>query len=65
MLQRFREVLDLADPAQVREVIGQMVAKVECWFDRVPKKKRAEYPLSRGLIHLRDDLQIVRVVCRA
>jgi site-specific DNA recombinase len=65
MLHRLQEALHKADPARLREVIGHMVAKVECWFEHVRKVKRTDCELSRGLIHLRLDVAVIRVVLHA
>jgi DNA invertase Pin-like site-specific DNA recombinase len=65
MLHGLRERLQQADPAQLREVIGEMVSQIECWFEHVWKVKRAQCELVRGLIHLRPDVAIVRDVRHA
>jgi site-specific DNA recombinase len=47
--------LQHADPARLRELVRRMVARIDLWFDRVPKGNRVECPLSRGVIELRPD----------
>jgi DNA invertase Pin-like site-specific DNA recombinase len=51
-------------PAELREVIRQMVARIECWFEQVPygQKGRTCSRLTRGLIHLRQDRLVIREV---
>jgi DNA invertase Pin-like site-specific DNA recombinase len=67
-LPRLREEFDCGDPARLREVIRQMVARIDCTFEYLPHGKdrhgrpRFKSVLSRGLIHLRPDLIINRDV---
>jgi DNA invertase Pin-like site-specific DNA recombinase len=61
-LWTLQERIGEADPARLREVLGEIVAKVECWFDQGDTGKRYRYRLSRGLIHLRPDIQISSLV---
>jgi DNA invertase Pin-like site-specific DNA recombinase len=51
-------------PIEVREVIRQMVSRIECWFEQVPygQKGRTCSRLTRGLIHLRPDRLVIRDV---
>ena len=46
----------------VRDVLQQTVAKVELWFKWRPERKRQRATLVRGLIHLRPDLQCIKLV---
>ena len=64
-LTRLERLLDKCNPKLLKDVIGQMVAKVECWFDHVPYGKRKRCVLSRGKVHLRPDLLVNRDVPHA
>jgi len=44
-----------AEPARLRELIRRIVGRVDLYFDHVPRGKRIECPLSRGVIELRQD----------
>ena len=61
-LQRLREGIHQADRTLVRDVLREMVSKVELWFKWRPERKQNRAVLSRGLIHLRPDLQTIRLV---
>lgn len=63
-LQTLRERLHEADPGLLREVLRQFVAKVELWFDFKKTKygTRVQAVPRRGLIHLREDLKIIKLV---
>jgi DNA invertase Pin-like site-specific DNA recombinase len=63
-LLRLREEIGKADPAKLRAVLHQLVTRVECWFDHVPygRKGRKRSVLTRGLIHVRPDVQVSRDV---
>jgi hypothetical protein len=67
-LARLRDDFDSPDAARPREVVRQMVAKIECWFDYLPHgtdrhgKPRMKSVLTRGVIYLRRDLFISRDV---
>jgi site-specific DNA recombinase len=52
-LGQLRESLAEADPFQVREVLREMVSKVELHFDIVPRKGKTRSLFRRGLIHVR------------
>jgi hypothetical protein len=60
--------IDKANPAALREVLGQMISRVDCWFDHVPYgkakngKAREASVLSKGEIRLRPDLVLSRLV---
>jgi site-specific DNA recombinase len=58
------EELQNAEPARLRELIRRMVARIDLWFDHVPKGNRVECPLSRGMIELRPDQISYRLVSR-
>ena len=47
---------DTAEPARLREVIRQMVTRIELFFDKKQKRTRVERPFSNGTIDLRPDL---------
>jgi DNA invertase Pin-like site-specific DNA recombinase len=67
-LARLREEFNAPHAARLREVIRQMVTKIECWFDYLPHgtdrhgNPRMKSVLTRGVIHLRRDLFISRDV---
>jgi DNA invertase Pin-like site-specific DNA recombinase len=63
-LQALRERLAEADPALLRNVLRQLVARVEFWFDwKTAKGRKRPFPVvRRGLIHVRPDLRIVKLV---
>jgi DNA invertase Pin-like site-specific DNA recombinase len=52
------------DPAKLREVVRRMVDRIDLFFDRVPRGKRVECPLSKGVINLRRDSAIFSLECR-
>jgi hypothetical protein len=58
------EELQNAEPARLRELIRRMVARIDLWFDHVPKGNRVECPLSRGMIELRPGQVSYRLVSR-
>ncbi len=62
--QSLAEELQNAEPARLRELIRRMVARIDLWFDHVPKGNRVECPLSRGMIELRPDQISYRLVSR-
>jgi hypothetical protein len=66
-LWTLRERLSEADPAKLKAVIREAVARVECWFEQLPygTKGRMRSRLSRGVIRLRPDLLVHRDVPRA
>jgi hypothetical protein len=43
-------------------VLRQLVSKVEFWFDGTKKERRFRSIPRRGLIHLRPDLKIFKLV---
>jgi DNA invertase Pin-like site-specific DNA recombinase len=56
-----RERADELPAAETREVLRQMVEKVELWFRHVPYgRTKHKSQLDKGLLHLRDDM----VLCR-
>jgi site-specific DNA recombinase len=61
-LWTLHERLDDARPEQLREVLGQLVSKVELWFEQVPygKAGRMQGVFSRGLVTIRPDLTVIR-----
>jgi hypothetical protein len=52
------------DPATLREVVRRMVDRIDLFFDRVPRGKRVNCPLSKGVINLRRDSTIFSLECR-
>jgi hypothetical protein len=52
-----------AKPARLRELIGQMVARIDLYFGSVKKRTRTEHPFQRGEIRLRPDPSLV--VCNS
>ena len=63
-LQTLRESLNESDPGLLRAALKRLVSKVELWFDFKQTKygDRIQAVPRRGLIHLRPDLQIVKLV---
>jgi hypothetical protein len=54
------------DRSLLREVLCQVVAKIECWFEHVPfGPKRMRSVLDHGVIHVRPDLILSRPVLNA
>jgi hypothetical protein len=55
---------DIKFPDRLRSVLQQRVSKVECWVNMVPygPNGRQQSVVNRGLIHLRRDVAVVRVV---
>ncbi len=56
LLSRLQAEVEAADPARVRELLRQVVSRIDCWFDVVPYGKKSFTPLSRGVVHLRPGL---------
>jgi site-specific DNA recombinase len=56
--------LNQADPARLRELFNRMVESIELWFDHVPRGKKTICPLSKGVVNLRPDSTIFRLVSR-
>lgn len=63
MLARLQEQLHKADPALLRDVLREMVDRIECWFEHVQRGKRSYQTLSQGFIYLRPDISGFRPVC--
>jgi DNA invertase Pin-like site-specific DNA recombinase len=61
-LQTLQESLNEADHGMLRQVLRQLVSKVEFWFDGTKKERRFRSIPRRGLIHLRPDLKIFKLV---
>jgi predicted nucleic acid-binding Zn-ribbon protein len=61
-LQRLREGLHQDDRALMRDVMRELVAKVDLTFSWRGDRKRERAALVRGLIHLRPSLQSVKLV---
>jgi len=64
-LQTLQECYNEADPGLLRSAFGRLVSKVELWFGWKPSTRggtRQTAVPKRGLIHLRPDLQIVKLV---
>jgi len=61
-LGNLHERIEQLDRANLREVLRQTVSRVECWFEHKPygQKGRVQSFLTRGLIHLRPDLVVVK-----
>ena len=57
VLDSLEKVIHKAPPAAARELLRQVVAHVECRFDRVPMgKRRVRGRFSRGVVAMRRDL---------
>ena len=48
----------------LRELVNQMVSRIDLHFDRIQKKTRVECPFSRGVITVRPDPVLYRLVNR-
>jgi DNA invertase Pin-like site-specific DNA recombinase len=53
-VERLVEVMAAADPALMRAALREIIDRVELQFDRIPKKKVTRYPLTGGVVHLRE-----------
>lgn len=51
---RLREALKAADPKTVRHALGEMVERVDLWFDRIPGKKQMRTAFATGKVTVRD-----------
>ena len=51
-------------PARLREVLHRMLESIDLWFDHVPRGKQTLCPLSNGVLHLRPDQSVFRLVSR-
>ena len=56
--------LKRGDPTRARELFNQMVESVELWFDHVQRGAKVVCHLSNGILHLRQNSQIFRLVSR-
>ncbi len=52
------------DPGTIRDVLQRMVTRIDLTFDHIPRGKRIECPMSKGTIHLRQDLNIYTLKSR-
>jgi len=66
-LRTLHEQFENAKPATVRNLVRQVVSRIECRFERVPygNKGRKWSKLTEGFIHLRPDVAVQRDVTRA
>jgi DNA invertase Pin-like site-specific DNA recombinase len=55
-LHKLRERLAEANPEQLREVLHQMVAGIDLYFEALPKRKKVYHRLRRGVVRLRPRL---------
>ncbi len=55
------EEFDTAPAPRMRQLLSEMVERVDLYFDSIPKGKRVECPLSKGVATLRRDSQIFGV----
>jgi chromosome segregation ATPase len=58
------EELQKAPPARLRELVHQMVSRIELCFDRKKQGRRTVYPFVGGTVHLRPDPVLYRLVSR-
>jgi DNA invertase Pin-like site-specific DNA recombinase len=65
-LARLRDLgrqLDLADPQRFREVVRQLVSRIDLYFEderKTPGMQRSPYPFAKGVIKLRPQLEVSR-----
>jgi DNA invertase Pin-like site-specific DNA recombinase len=52
-LRRLGELLNRAEPGQLREVMRQLVAGIDLYFEAVPKRQRVFHTLVKGVVRLR------------
>jgi len=55
-LRELGERLTEADPGQVREVLKQMVSRIDLYFEPIPKPQRVFHRLVKGIVKLRPQL---------
>ena len=55
LFSRLRETLDGADTVRLRELLSQIVQRVDVWSDPVMRGRRRVFQLDRGIVHLRGD----------
>jgi site-specific DNA recombinase len=60
-LRDLQERLDAASPDQIREVLRQMVTKVELFFESVPKRKKTFHKVVRGVVRLRPQQDVTSI----
>jgi site-specific DNA recombinase len=58
-LWQLREGLEKDDPADVRAVLGEMIDRVELWWEHRQVGRYSKARFSRGLIYLRADEQLL------
>ena len=61
---RLDQDVDKANPTMLRELVNQMVCRIDLHFDHVRRGNRIECPFSRGVITLRPDPVLYRLVNR-
>jgi site-specific DNA recombinase len=52
-MRNLKEAFAKAEPSEVREVIRELVTKIELWFGTAKKKGLTRRPFRRGLIYIR------------
>lgn len=52
-ITRLQQALKAADPRTVRHALGELVERIDLWFDRIPSAKMIRTAFSQGKIKLR------------
>ena len=63
-LWRLRKELENAPSTRMRELVHQMVTRIDLRFDRKKQGRRTIYPFAGGIVHLRPDPVLYRLVNR-
>jgi site-specific DNA recombinase len=58
-IKRLTEALTSAEPRTVRYALGELVERIDLWFDRIPGKKMIRSALKRGRIKFKESSQLV------
>ncbi len=61
-LWELREALDRSDPAELRMVLREIVGRIELFWDHTPRGPQTVCTFARGLIYLKGDEQVIRLV---
>jgi hypothetical protein len=56
--------LNRTKPERLRELFNRIVGSIDLWFDHIPQGNKTICPFVKGVLHLRQDSPIFRLVSR-
>lgn len=62
---RLREALRAADPRTVRHALGELVERIDLWFEKIPGKKIVRTAFASGKVQLRDTSHLLSLTGRS